>query len=166
MGFYLITIFAFVAFVLHFTSMLFLRFNPPERWGDKPYPKNKVALLMNRLISKTPFNKNYKIDYFNFIFFFFSIAILFLSILLLVVDLFTRGSITSFLGLPLIVIIGFSILFNEIISTSIRRIVCYLLCRDEAIKISPYIQDAKKYDKERKKRQKDKHKNSWAFLCS
>ena len=115
MGFYIVTLAAFYSMIFSFFMMISLKINPPEKWGEKPYVKTKMALRINILLRKSKYVWTSRINWFHYIAFISSTIIFFLSLCVTIVDLFSKQSIYHSIGIMYVVIIAITTLLVPIL---------------------------------------------------
>lgn len=99
MGFYIVTLVFLFDTVFSYTFMVASQERPPKKWGDWPYSKSRLAKWLYEKGKKSLwFGSLLPIDRFRITMFRILIVLFFVSLIFLVIDLFTSFAITGLLG--------------------------------------------------------------------
>lgn len=104
MKFYIIAIECFFLTIASFSFLTGTRFRPPEKWGEAPYYRTKLAKKIYVKIDKTVF-KGMRFDLFHLACFHFYFLCLIISTICSVIDLLTFFALTKLFGTSLLLII-------------------------------------------------------------
>ena len=98
MGFYVIVIACFCSSIFSYVTMTTMKHKPPEKWGDWPYSKSKLALWLNKSREESKLLGPLRVDRFHFAEFIASLSILAVSIVLFSIDVLFDQLIYELLG--------------------------------------------------------------------
>ena len=104
MKFYIIAIECFFLTIASFSFLTGTRFRPPEKWGEAPYYRTKLAKKIYVKIDKTVF-KGMRFDLFHLACFHFYFLCLIISAICSVIDLLTFFALTKLFGTSLLLIL-------------------------------------------------------------
>ena len=110
MGFYIVTLATFYSMTFSFFMMISLKINPPEKWGEKPYVKTKIASRINILLRKSKNVCASRINWFHYIAFISSTIVFFFSLCVMIIDLFSKQCVYHSIGIMCVVIIAITTL--------------------------------------------------------
>lgn len=110
MKLFYISLAALFSLLSSFALMIFVKQNPPSKWGDRPYAKKRFALWINHLFNKSSLF-HVRVDWFHLCGMIFSGAVFLASVTSLIIDYMTEMAVSRFLGARGILFIVVGILF-------------------------------------------------------